>query len=53
MWIWFELRRVSGVPFARRWDGVRNGDPADIEDKGGVPGPNDAHLLCVPIPQGL
>ena len=45
--------RFSSVSLAWRWDGFWHGNTFDIEDKGGVPGQNDAHFLCFPFPKGL
>ncbi|XWS47615.1 hypothetical protein CRYUN_Cryun14cG0167400 [Craigia yunnanensis] len=41
---------LQGVPFLGMRNGFGNGNVVDIQDKGRVPGPNDAYLFGVPIP---
>ena len=45
--------RFSSVSLTWRRHGFWHGNTVDIEDQGGVPGQNDAHILCFPIPKGL
>ncbi|RRT72882.1 hypothetical protein BHE74_00018128 [Ensete ventricosum] len=44
---------LQGLSLAGRRDGVGDGDVADIQDPGGVPGPDDADVLGVPVAQGV
>lgn len=53
IFFFFFLIRVSDMSFARRWDGIWNGDAAAVEDPGGVPGPDDDDVLGVPVAEGV
>ncbi|RWW19326.1 hypothetical protein GW17_00016640 [Ensete ventricosum] len=44
---------LQDLPLAGWRDRIRDGDAADIEDPGGVPGPDDADVLGVPVAQGV
>lgn len=47
------VSRVSGMSFFGGRDRVRNGDPADIEDKGGVSRQNDDDFLRFSVAKGV
>jgi hypothetical protein len=49
----FLIDRISSMPLPRRRHWFRHGHAAHLQDPGGVPGPHDANLLRVPVPQGL
>ncbi|RWW63054.1 hypothetical protein BHE74_00029796, partial [Ensete ventricosum] len=44
---------LQDLPLAGRRDGVGDGDAADLQNPGGVSGPDDADLLGVPVAQGV
>ncbi|KAL5678956.1 hypothetical protein ACJX0J_005341, partial [Zea mays] len=44
---------LPGLPLSRRRHRLRHGHAAHLQDPRGVPRPYDAHLLRVPVAQGL